>query len=484
MNKEQGWRHTHPITILFNVSHYFYLIVLPVARGFILSFSSDFQGWLSGAWFDLLVVFVMVMLATLQWWFCRYRVTPEALFYRQGLIFTRYTHMPWSRVISVIVRNPFYLKPVKACLVRFDTLGGSGRDVDLLFYLSAEQLSVFHREGKRKLFAPENQPFRPKKASIVFMSIISNTSFLGVIYLAAFIYNAGRLFGNQFSELVVGTVESFARQVADWIPPSAAVIAAFLLLGWLVGFTLTLFRFYGFRASRVDSRLTIQSGLFSRHRYSFQADEINYIDIRQNIVTFFARLYTLSFSAAGCLKTKNDLTCLIPLSHRKTIQYQLHHFFPNRTMSKATLTPKLDGFLRYVGGAFWACVVVGGVFWYLRSRFERWSTFLLFVGIMVMIPLVLFLLIRFLAFFRSGMSADKDNYTLSYSKWFTLHTIIIPKENLSYIVVYQSIWQRFGDTCDLWVFTQGEGRSKHICRGLKKKTVLSTSFLQELQYRY
>ena len=56
----------HPINILEHISGYFWLLLLPLVRG-LFAFRGGFWGWLSGVWFDLLVLAAILGFALLRW---------------------------------------------------------------------------------------------------------------------------------------------------------------------------------------------------------------------------------------------------------------------------------------------------------------------------------------------------------------------------------------------------------------------------------
>ena len=87
-------RHPHPIMIFENLSRFLFLLIIPLLRGFLYAiFGGSLYEWLEGAWFDLLIVFIMVAASILEWAFFRYTV------YRRGILVRR----------GVLVRNSFFI---------------------------------------------------------------------------------------------------------------------------------------------------------------------------------------------------------------------------------------------------------------------------------------------------------------------------------------------------------------------------------------
>ena len=105
--------------------------------------------------------------------------------------------------------------------------------------------------------------------------------------------------------------------------------------------------------------------------------------------------------------------------------------------------------------------------WILGYFFPRWSDFILFVGLMLMIPAAAFLAVQVLDYLSGGVSFEGGYYTLRYSDSFYLRTVIIPAGAVALVELRQSFFQRFGGKCDLFIHTRSEGKEIHRCRGLK-----------------
>ena len=62
---EKHW--CHPVFILHSMGRYLYLLLIPLVRGFLSSLQGGITAWLSGAWFDILVVLFIVAIGVLVW---------------------------------------------------------------------------------------------------------------------------------------------------------------------------------------------------------------------------------------------------------------------------------------------------------------------------------------------------------------------------------------------------------------------------------
>lgn len=78
----------HPINILENISGYFWLLLFPLVRG-LFSFRGGILIWLSGVWFDLLILTAILGLAFLRWWLAGYELTENGVRIVNGILIRR-----------------------------------------------------------------------------------------------------------------------------------------------------------------------------------------------------------------------------------------------------------------------------------------------------------------------------------------------------------------------------------------------------------
>ena len=83
-----------------------------------------------------------------------------------------------------------------------------------------------------------------------------------------------------------------------------------------------------------------------------------------------------------------------------------------------------------------------------------------------MIPCLWFLAVRLLDFFSSGIGRQGNIFTLRYSSGNQLHTVVLPQERISQIVLRQSPIQAFDRRCDVFVYSMSEKRTRHHIRNL------------------
>ena len=462
------YNRAHPIMIVSNLWRVLYLSIVPVLRGFFFALQGGLARWLQSAWIDILLLIFMVAVAVLRWRRTRYLLSESVMRVETGLLMRKQADIPWERMVTVSVVQPFYLWPFRAVQLRADTLGGSYKDADISLLLSpaqANQIFEFCREVPPK---QEPREYSPQPSSVLALSLLTSNSLAGILFISAFVSQSGKLLGREFSQSLLGTVENFARTVAFGVPPAAAVIAYVLLAGWAIGFLFTFTRYQNFAVSRRANTIAISGGIFTKREYNLRSQEINFLDIRQSVITKMLRLYSLYISAVGYGKQKDDISCIIPTEDEGDFSQIRERLFPELAPTPRAIAPNWRGLIRFIGEGIFFCAVVLAAMFFLRHIFPNWNGFILFVGIMSLAPAVFFLVVRCFEFATGGISFDGKNYTLRYSFGFSLHTVVVPAEKIVQIELKQGFFQKFGTSCDLLVSIKAENRSVHRVRALNK----------------
>ena len=212
---------THPITLLQMIWRFLFLLIFPAARGFLTALSGgNVAQWLNGAWKDILIIAAILLLAFLQWWFLRYRWEPVGLSIRRGVLFRQRMFIPASKMITMSLTRPFYLRPVGGVRLRVDTWAGAGNSTDISLILPKKAAIDIFSKRENSLtdldFTPRE--YHPKGLYITCLSAILSSSFAGVLFFATFISQTGSLLGQEFADRITGTFERLTRAIAWGIP--------------------------------------------------------------------------------------------------------------------------------------------------------------------------------------------------------------------------------------------------------------------------
>ncbi|WP_312644962.1 PH domain-containing protein [Hydrogenoanaerobacterium sp.] len=470
----------HPIMIMEHLWRFGYLLIIPLARGIIAGWQSGLTGWLEGAWLDLLVLLSIFLLALLRWYFITCERRPDGLYLNMGLIWHSRSYIPQNHIDTLAITYPFYLKPFGAVRLRADTKAGNFEKADVKLTLRKRDAEILF-EDRTHRYAGESylaREYKPRGIYIAALSAILSNSLAGVLFFSTFITQTGNLLGEEFENRIFGTFETFTRMMAFGIPPAAAAIAYLMLFGWLYTFIRNLIRHKNFCARRGEGALTITGGIFTNRRYSVAVDAINYVDVRQSVLTKILGLYSVFIHAVGFGKAKDDVSALIPASNSRDLMRHLSLLLPEFKPTKRQVRPNFGALFRFLNDAFWWCVLLPLATYIMVKLFPSWSEFILWVGFMCCLPAYLFLTVRIIDFTTSGIGRHGGSYTLRYSSGFYLHTVMMPRDKVATITLRQSIFQKMDNKCDVLIFSISEKRSRHHIRNIDKTMALQVLDIQ------
>lgn len=304
----------HPFTIVHNLKAFTFMLLIPFARGFVTALGGGLRLWLAGAWLDILVVLLIFAFSAMRWLSCSYAFDEKGLQMSSGILIHRQIFIPITRISTLSVVYPFYLRPFRAARLRADTLAGSRTRNDLSLFVHRDEA---YRILQNRIAQPRaanglTRQYRPKNLYIAALAAFSSSSFAGIFFISTLISQTGQLLGNEFSDRIYGTFEHITQLLAFGIPPAAAALAYVLIFGWLCAFTINFIRNKNFCLRRCGNLLHITGGIFTKRNYIVDVSAINYLDIRQSVLSWVLQLCSVHIHAAGYQKYQDDVLGVIP----------------------------------------------------------------------------------------------------------------------------------------------------------------------------
>lgn len=463
----------HPFAILYNLRQFIWALVIPLARGLVSALSDGgIPAWISGAWIDLVTLFGMLLFSLLMWMACSYEVDETGLSVRHGLIVHTSTFIPAAQTATLSAVYAFYLRPFGAVRLRADTLAGSRERADLSLFVSKEEARAILDGRVAELKSGTlSRRYRPRSLYVAALAAFSSSSFAGMIFLATLISRTGELLGAEFKSRVYGTFERVTQLLAFGIPPAAAAVGYILLFGWLVAFSINFIRHKNLVVCRRGGALHIRGGVFTSREYVVAANQINYLDIRQTVLSFFLRFCTVHINAVGYSKYSDDVSGVIPAVRVRDAARTLGLVFPEWKPVPRQLRHNWGALFKFIGDASWGCLLIPAAAFFLRWLIPSWGSFIGWVGFMLCFPAYWFLMIRLIDYFTSGIARDGDRLTLRYSSGYYLHTIILPIDRIAWVCLRQSPIQAMDKKCDVLLYSYAEHSTRHHIRNLDRQAV-------------
>lgn len=481
-------QHSHPFSIATYLYRFLFLLLLPLLRGFLSALQGGLWAWVAGAWMDLLFLALLLTLSYLKWYTFQYHFDESGIFYTNGIFITAKTFIPAARISTFAVRQPFWLRPFGIAHVRVDTIARDANKADLSFYtkrVEAERMYALCTSRSPLPRRGDGCFYQPKLKNVIFSSVFTSNSLLGILLLSTFISQAGKILGAEFSESLFLLFEQASREIsvtlpaltagffAFTLPPIAAGAAIILLVGWLAAFVVNLLQTKGLFSLRYGQHLLIEAGVLMHKKYALRLSDISFIDIRQSLFTRILGLYSVFIDAVGFAKDKSDIKAIIPFSRRGRALQTLSQLLPGHSPSPRTLKPNAGALFKFILVPLWPCLLLPAGTWAACILLPSWAQIIRFAGLMLWLPAVWFLVVRVVDFSTSGLSRRGNKFTLRYSSLYYLHTVIIKADKISMVNIRQSILQRPGGRCDCILLSRSEGRRRHHLRNLDRQAVLS-----------
>lgn len=471
------YKRQHPIKILSYVTRNFWLLSIPLIRGLIyLKF--DFQAWVKGAWFDITIVFLMLAFAFFRWFTKFYRFTDEAFYVKMGIFNLIESEVLFKSFTSIEIERRFYHRPFRCGILRIDTNSGSKKKSDITLTLRnndlnslAEIYSAIHDSKKLKYC------YYPRRTHLVFFSLIFSNTLSGVILLSTLIFQGGKIIGNELEMRFVDTFNSYTRRLTQKIPPAALAIALIILGGWTISFCINLLRHWNFSCERKGNKIIVRNGFLTKRENYLNSLRINYTDLRQSLLSIIFKISSVHVHCTGYGKAKNAIAVLVPITLKREVFNTMKMILPEYPEIKATVRPTTYQVRRFIFLPILYILIVPILNLSMLTLFPTWIDVINFISLIILIPLVWLLIVKIVSVFTTGIGYSDGYLVLKYCKFYEFHTIIVPVEKISMVVIRQSSAQKATDNCTLIVYTNAERTKYHIVRYLNYSETVD--FLQQ-----
>ena len=127
-------KNQHPVKILSYCSKNMWLLIFPLLRGLVAVRIMDFNAlysWFIGAWFDILIVILILLTGFIRWKFTGFNADNEKIVFYSGIAARTVNEIPYASITSFTVENRFFLRIFKAASVYIDTGSGKFSDNDM-----------------------------------------------------------------------------------------------------------------------------------------------------------------------------------------------------------------------------------------------------------------------------------------------------------------------------------------------------------------
>lgn len=455
-------KRTHPVFIFEGVKKLGLVFLLVLLRGFLTALDKGVSTWLEGAWTDVAVMLVIFTLATLRWWSVQYCFDGKSIAIKKGILFSVEKRIPIEKICSVTLEQPLLYRPFNATRICFYTLAGTNRRADISLLLpdkTAHKIADTLSTGKE-------EKITPNPSYVVLLSAFLSDSFAGAGIAAVFVTRVGTVIGEELQKRLVGAIDSLLHLIPSGLPPIAKTVAVIILLGWTVGFLSNLIRHYDLTLIRTETALTVKGGALTNRSTAVKLYSISFVNIKQGLFTKLLGIYTVFLNCTATGREKGDTAVLTDTGGLATIPKNLQELMLDYSLSKPALRPNKGSFLRFVADPLWALLPIALTAVLAIIFTDLSAKSVLSLATFTSIPAVWWLLVRLVDLFTSGIGETGDTLTLRYSSYLKLNTVLIKRDKIVAVKIRQSLFQRMGKRCDVFVYTKGKTAYRHRVKNL------------------
>lgn len=461
----------HPLMILQNLKKYIILLVFPIARVTLRMVTSLNIVLTKGLWIDLTILIFIVLIEITRWLLFRFSFDENSIRFKQGIFFEKKSEFKFLNIACITIETPFFYLPFYARSLLIDTDAGSRKKSDFKIIIN-KKISEEIKNIRDKRAECFKFSYKTRGLYIAVLSGITSNSFVGILFISVFISNVGKLLGEQFKQLFYDTFTKVSEILAFGTTPVTAAIVTALIIGWLFTFIRNLINLKSFTVNRDSETLKIKGGVLTKREHSILPCHINYIDIRQTVITKLLRLYLVFISASGYGKNKGGVSPIIPAATKHEAKRNLKVLIPNIDYIEVSIKPKIQSFFRYVSTPVYSLLILCSSVYLLDNWLLKWEDIVVFVRIMLIIACSWWLIFRTVCFFTSGIGVGGNSIVICSQKGFVLHKLIIPKNKIAFIEIKRTLFQRFGKTCDVYIYPRNEKKRSFKVKSLNYKKIV------------
>ena len=467
----------HAIRLFSYTTRYFWLLIIPLARSlYSLSFEFDaFRVWLRGAWLDLLVLFAIICFAWIRWLSVWFSFDSEKIVLRRGIYFNMEDTVYYSQITTLSIKQGFLYRLLGASTVYIATNAGAFDRADVTITMKRADADRFYAEVKGSRQKSLNYSISPNKLRLLLFSLLFSSTLSGVLIIIALLLETGEVFDREIeARLLFDTLTEAVNRVALYVPPIISLIIIVLAGAWVLSFTSNLVMFWGFVLTKCSDSLYVKSGIWAKNRHIMLRSKINYIDLKQSFTSKVFNVSSLHVNCAGYGSAgRDELTVVLPITTRKEINGAIKEVFPEFPRPRIELKSNPRS---YGGFYFWPIVMailpVAG-FALIYYLLPSWYIVAYPAVAITVIPAIWLAICKTLSMFITGIGMSDGYITMRYSKMFTFHTIVAPKDRVAKVIIRQSPLQRMGGACSVIIYTSSDSKAKHYIYGLRLDKALA-----------
>lgn len=446
----------HPLRIVRYSIKNIWLLIFPLLRNLmsLRTTPEEVFRWIRGSWFDLLILLLILGFGWIRWYCSGFSLEGGDICVHEGIFLRRSRYFPTHRLSSLTLEHPFWLRPLQGVYLYADTASGGRRSGDLRLLIRRADAERFHHAMPKLRYGCRcSRHYKVRPLRILLFSVIFSSSLSGSLYAAAFWFQGGRISRDLIEEFgLVQKIGAVSEEVARHlygISPAAVTVGIVILSTWLLSLINNLLRYGGFCLETDGELHFVRSGILTKRSFRLRCCKINFIDIRQNLLTKLFGVFSLAVNCPGYGSKHGTIPVCLPILRGHELDEALPLLFPHAKRMPNMLRPPLTAWWGYIWMPVLCAAAVVPTSVLLRHLFPRFGDVIGFLQLMLLIPIGWKLAVQVASLLTSGVSVTGSHLCLRYCRGFGFHTIIAGRQQLAKVTLRRNPWQRMFRKCDI-----------------------------------
>ena len=195
------------------------------------------------------------------------------------------------------------------------------------------------------------------------------------------------------------------------------------------------------------------------------------------------KICSVHINCAGYGKSNAQISVLVPITTNEEMLMSLKVLVPKIPRPTLTLRSRLLSILSFLTTPILIVALVPVAASIVSWIFPEWESIIMFMMMMFLIPGFWFIVVKFASIFTTGIGFHDGYATLSYCRFYSFHTVVVPAERICIAATKQTVAQYFNKQCNLKIYTNSEKTSYHKVKNFPIKNVLEEFAAQGFDLR-
>ena len=177
------------------------------------------------------------------------------------------------------------------------------------------------------------------------------------------------------------------------------------------------------------------------------------------------RAVSVNISCPGYVATKNRLPVILPVRKEKNIGRELEDIGVYSGI-KNDFAPQPSGVGSYILMPLLAAAELYPAHELIVQIYPKISNLSMFIAIMLEIPVIWMIAVKFVALLSSGIAFRGDKIIVRSCMWTSFHTVSAAKDKVAKIEIQQNFLQKLSGKCNISIWFEGDEHKRYRIRAM------------------